>query len=408
MDLFEDHELKENINRIYTLSEIAEQMTAALREAFPESFWVKVEIAKMNIYPGTGHCYLDLIEKSEGKTKAQFRGVIWVNDFEYIARKFTNVVGSEIRGGITVLFLARLNFHPVYGFSLVISDIEPTFTLGELAKEKQTTIEKLKKEGLFEANKKLQVPLVPLRIAVISAETSKGFSDFITILRNWERKYAFQITLFPSLLQGDKAVESISNQLKAVGTQKESFDLVALIRGGGDEIGMTCFDSYMICGEIGRLPIPVITGIGHSTNETVAEMVASRNKITPTDVAYFILGLLDGFLEEIEFSGKRTFDLAKIRIRGERNNLDHLYKMLTVFKGQVIRNKLNILSGFETRLHDLNPKNILKRGYSITYREDGTIVKNAATVDPGEMIITELAMGNLKSKVETISENNIK
>jgi len=406
MDLFGDNEIKENISRIYTLSEIAEEITMALRETLPEAVWVKVEIAKMNVYPGTGHCYLDLVEKSEGKTKAQVRGVIWANDFEYVDRKFRNIAGSEIRGGITVLFLARLNFHPVYGFSLVISDIEPSFTLGELVRERLATIERLKNEGLLDANKKLPLPLAPLRIAVISAETSKGFADFITILQNSLRKYAFEITLFPALLQGDKAVESISTQLKACSSQKEKFDLITIIRGGGDEIGMTCFDSYTICREIGLCPIPVISGIGHSTNETVAEMVAAQNKITPTDVAYFILGLLDRFLEEVEFSGKRMFDLARRRIREERNNLDHLHKMITIFKDQAIRNKLRILTGFETRLIDLDPRNILKRGYSITYRENGSIIKEVGLLLPDEVIITELAKGKVKSKVESITENN--
>ncbi len=395
-------------NQIYTLSGLIGHLQAVMRFAFPGPVWIRSEIARMNIYPGSGHCYLDLVEKEAGKTKAQLRGIIWSGDLEPIAAKFRNIIKEELRAGISVLFLVRMNMNPVYGFSLVISDVEPSFTLGELARERLQTIATLKKEGLFDANRKIPVPRVPLRIGVISAETSKGFSDFITILKKHPRKYSLDVNLFPALLQGDKAVDSIIRQLKSIESSAERFDIVAIIRGGGDEIGMTCFDSYDMVREICLFPIPVLTGIGHSTNETVAEMVAAQNKITPTDVAYYILGLLDNSFDELEFISRRISDISGRRIRDERKNLELAERMLLMHKGMFFRQAMSTLDNFGIRLKNLDPKNVLKRGYSITRMEDGTVITDSSAVPSGKLIVTELFSGELKSRVESNEELKIK
>jgi len=268
--------------RIFSLSEFAFMVRDLFLEVFPSPVWIKAEIAKLNVYQQSGHCYLDLVEKQQNQTKAQFRAVIWANDFACVARKFSEVTREELQGGMNVLLLARPAFHPIYGLSLQVSDIEPSFTLGEMERQKQQSVRQLKAEGLFERNKLLPLPLLPLRLAVISAETSKGYADFLNIIENYPQHYRFIFRLFPALLQGDRAVESISQQLAAIFDRVDEFDFVLIIRGGGDEIGMTCFDNLMLARTVCLSPLPVITGIGHSTNETVVELVAGRNKITPT------------------------------------------------------------------------------------------------------------------------------
>jgi exodeoxyribonuclease VII large subunit len=428
MDLAEEPGLNFPAEDVLSLSDVLDRLMLIVNVSFPATLWVRTEIAKMNVYPATGHCYLDLVEKERGKVRAQARGIIWADSFEVVSEKFRQAVGEDLKGGLTVLFLARVNFHPVYGFSLVITDIEPEFTLGALAREKKLTIEKLKKEGIFDANRKVSLPLVPRRIAVISAETSKGYSDLLSIFRGYHRKYKLDIRLFPALLQGDRAVETIVAQLQYLETVKEQFDIVMIIRGGGDEIGMTCFDHYDLAREIALFPLPVVTGIGHSTNETVSEMVAAHNKITPTDVAYFILARLDSFLDELAALGRRAFELAGRRTREERQSLDHLFGMLAIHRAQFFRNSLSDLdhlqemmilhrsqffrnatsklNTIESRIRDLDPRNVLKRGYSITRDEKGKIIRNPTEVESGAIISTELFSGTILSKVESTNQHD--
>ena len=428
---------------IYSLSGLAEGLRFAIYHAFPDQVWVQAEIAKLNIYPRSGHVYLDLVEKEGSTTQAQMRGIIWANDYPAIRGKFETVTGEPFREGLKILFLARCNFHASYGFSLWISDVEPSFTLGELSRVKKLTIDWLHRDKLFDLNKQRPIPSLPLRIAVISAETSKGYLDFIQVIRQHNISYRFEITLFPALLQGDKAVESIREQLKMIGWTKDEgrrtrddenklptahcplptgFDLVAIIRGGGDEIGLTCFDSYDLARDICTFPLPVITGIGHSTNETVVEMVAALNRITPTEVAYDLLSRLDAAYEalaeaESELRTQVTWLLSErkeqltrhsenlrsitLTLAGrQRSDLDHQGKTIRLLVNHLFSSRKAMLSGLEGQVSHLDPKKILQRGYSMTYDQQGRILKDASGVNAGEKIQTELAKGTIKSTVD--------
>ncbi len=285
--------------QVYSLFDITESITRMFRKHYAMPFWIRAEISKLNLYPHSGHCYPDLVDRQQGKVRAQVRGIIWRDDLFEITRKFESVTRESFREGINIMFLAYVRFSSEYGLSLQITDIEPLFTLGELAREKLLTIERLKKEGLFNQNKLLEMPLLPARLAVISAETSKGYSDLKVTLENNVSGYRFHLTMFHALLQGNGAVESIRRQLLAIQAQKHLFDAVLIIRGGGDETGMSCYDNYALASLVAGFPIPVITGIGHSTNETVAEMVAAINKITPTAVAHYLIGRFDEFSHRI-------------------------------------------------------------------------------------------------------------
>lgn len=307
--------------KIFSLLEVTQSIQRTLAERYQSVFWVKAEMNKLNHYPHSGHCYPDLVEKKEGKVIAQLHSTLWKDDFIRINHSFLKVVKSPLKDGITMLFCARIIFDPVHGLSLRIMDIDPVFSLGELEREKQDTIEKLKREGIFDLNRSLQLPLLPKRIAVISVETSKGYVDFQKVISNNSWGYGFVYILFPSVLQGERAVESMLHQLKRIKKVCVHFDVVAIIRGGGGEVGLSCFNHYELSKEIARFPIPVITGIGHATNETVAEMIAFKNAITPTDLANYLLERFHAFAEPVELARLTIISKSENVIRDEHERI---------------------------------------------------------------------------------------
>lgn len=274
---------------VFSLSEIAEKIKQTLQYQYPSAFWIKAEMNKLNYYGKSGHCYPDLLEKRDGRLAAQIRALIWKEDYERINEQFLRVLKAPLKDGINILFSAKITFDTVYGLSLRILDIDPSWSLGELEREKMAAIARLRETGLFYRNKSLSLPLLPQRIAVISVETSKGYADFLTMLRDNPWGYRFFHWLFPSLLQGDKVAESIMTQLNLIARVKDHFDLVAIIRGGGGDVGLSGYNHFELAKSIACFPLPVMTGIGHATNETVAEMVAYKNGITPTELAGFLI-----------------------------------------------------------------------------------------------------------------------
>lgn len=308
--------------RVFALSEITESIKRMFEKHYALPYWIRAEVSKLNYYPQSGHCYPDLVERKDGKIKAQIRGIIWRDDLINITTKFEQVTREEFREGIDIMFLAYVRFSSEYGLSLQISDIEPLYTLGELAREKMETITRLKKEGDFHKNRNLLPPLLPKRLAVISAQTSKGYSDLIITLEANPWRFTFFTTLYHAVLQGDGAIDTIRKQLAAIGENQDQYDAVLIIRGGGDEIGMAAYDNYQLARDVACFPLPVITGIGHSTNETVVEMVAAVNKITPTDVAHYLIGRFKDFSDRIESAGIRIKLGANIIVDTSRGRFD--------------------------------------------------------------------------------------
>lgn len=457
--------------RMYSLLELSNSISSVIAKNYKNSYWIKAEIAKLNYYSKTGHCYPDLVEKENGKILAQMRAIIWSTDYKVINEKFLQVTKNPLDEGMTILLRGNLSFHSVYGFSLVIADIEPSFSLGEMAKEKMDTIQRLKKELMYDKNKTLSFPILPKRIAVVSVESSKGYSDFLNILSGNEKKYHFHLSLFPAILQGDKAVNSILAQLEKIRFRAKDFDAVAIIRGGGGDIGLNCYDHYALAKMIACFPLPLITGIGHSTNETVAEMVSHTNKITPTDVAYFLIRKFSDFDEAIhsiaflistaarEMLGQQKIGLTEntrifknasfsqlshhrlmidnlggriqresilfrrrseqllnqlsiglkykpeSRIKQEFFGLGNLQTRLLLSFKQNVKESHSELIGLEHRIRLLDPSNILKRGYSITYH-DGKIIRDVNSIRIGDEITTNFANGMLMSSVEKIQKNS--
>jgi exodeoxyribonuclease VII large subunit len=275
--------------QFFTLSQLSAKIKRSLVESFPTAVWIKADMLKLNFYPRSGHAFPDLVEKKQEEVVAKIRANIWADDLRRIRQRFLSVTGKNLGDGISILFKAEARYHELYGLSLRIVDIDPTYTLGEMALQKEKTLQTLKKEGLFDRNKKLVLPEFPNRLAVISIDTSRGYRDLIKILW-WEGVlFRTEITLFPAVLQGEKAITTISKRINEIAERKDEFDAILIIRGGGDEAGMDCYDHYALARAVALAPLPVISGIGHATNDTVTEMVSHSNKITPTDVAYFLL-----------------------------------------------------------------------------------------------------------------------
>jgi exodeoxyribonuclease VII large subunit len=304
--------------QVFTLFEVCRSIQNTIVKRYTSSFWVKAELHKLNHYSHSGHCYPELVEKKEGKTIAELRSIIWRDDFVRINNLFKKVLKEPLKDGITVLFCAKVSFDPKYGLTLVISDIDPSYSLGELEREKQLTIEKLKAAGIYDKNQKLVLPRLPKRIAIISVVTSKGYSDFLKIIESNQWNYQLFHMLFPALLQGEKAIESITQQLKRVAAVRQHFDAVAIIRGGGGDVGLSCYNDHKLASAIANFPIPVLTGIGHSTNETVSEMVAFKNAITPTELADFLLQKFNDFSAPVDKAKQLIIDKSR-RILTEQN-----------------------------------------------------------------------------------------
>lgn len=297
--------------QVFSLSEITESIARMFSKYYASPYWIRAEISKLNYYPASGHCFPDLVEKQEGRVKSQVRSIIWRDDLFRISQKFEEVTKEPLREGIAIMFQAYVKFTSEHGLSLNIIDIEPLYTLGEMARAKLATLMRLKQEEIFLQNKQVPLPLLIKRVAIISAETSKGYSDLMVTLNNNPEGYRFVTRIFHALLQGDAAVESIRRQLVKIREISDQFDAVLIIRGGGDEVGLACYDHYNLAREVALFPIPVITGIGHSTNETVVEMVACVNKITPTDVAHFMIAGFRSFDERLQVSALRLVEGAE-------------------------------------------------------------------------------------------------
>ncbi len=306
--------------KAYSLLDVAKSIDRALAPNYNKEFWVKAEINKLNHYPHSGHSYPELVEKQDQRVVAQMKAIIWKNDFNRINEKFLRMLKEPLRDGIKVLMLARISFNAVHGLSLIILDIDPSFTLGDLEREKQESIERLKKEGIYDRNKLLRMPLLPQRIAIISVETSKGYADFRRVIEGNPWGYKFFHMLFPSVLQGDKAVTGIISQLNQIRKVIHHFDVVAIIRGGGGDIGLSCYNNYSLSREIAGFPIPVISGIGHATNETVAELVSHYNAITPTKLAEMLLQKFHDFSVPVREGERIIIEQSRQLLLDEKNN----------------------------------------------------------------------------------------
>lgn len=428
----------------YSLSELTGEIHDVLKEAFPDTYWVRAETSDVHINSASGHCYLEFIEKDTQSNQiiAKARGTIWAKTFRMLKPYFEMETGQHFTSGLKVLVRVSIDFHEVYGFNLNVVDIDPSYTLGDLVRKRQEIIRQLQEEGVFTLNKELSLPALPQRIAVITSPTAAGYEDFINQLFYNKAGYPFYVKLFPALMQGEKTEESIIAALERIDSHRELFDAVVIIRGGGATSDLNSFDSYLLAANCAQFPLPIITGIGHERDDTIIDLVAHTRLKTPTAVAAFLINCMDQAAEQLNLlqqalctdtlsilqEKKQTLQRigtllpATVNNRIERNRsaLNLLAsKLPTITSGLLERNK-NQLELMHQRIHTAissrllkesrfielqeqfirmaSPDYILKRGYSLTLR-DGKILKSAKAVKSGDHLTTRFSDGEIESEV---------
>jgi len=367
-----------------SLSQLVTDIQITLQEKYIGNIWIVAEISELNINRN-GHCYLELIEKDtiSDKIIAKSRATIWAYTFRTIKPYFELVTGETLRAGLKVMLSVSVEFHEVYGFSLNVREINPEFTLGDMARKRAAIIERLDNEGILDMNKQLQMPLVPQRIAVISSDTAAGYGDFLNQLANNSNGYKFFMELFPAIMQGEKSAESIINAFNTIFERIDDFDIVVLIRGGGSKSDLSCFDDYELAYYITQFPLPVLTGIGHERDDTIADIVAHTKLKTPTAVAEFLISQIEDFDYRLDESqaylndllndifNKNEFYLEKLSHRlksGIGQLLLNKERFLAVAKADVINKTRQLLKNKETQLSTYN-KDIIHVSKGVVNRE---------------------------------------
>lgn len=437
-------------NRTLSLLELTRMVTALVQRPETQNVWVTAELSDVAVRGG--HCYMELLQKDDrGLQIAKARGVIWASSFPRIDAEFFAATGQRFSTGLKVMLRVSASFHSVYGFSLVVSAVNPDYTMGDLMRRRREILQRLKQEGILEMNRQLQWPAVPQRIAVISAPGAAGYGDFINQLYHNPSHLRFSTKLYPAVMQGATAPASIIAALEAVATDMDMWDGVVIIRGGGATSDLQAYEDYELAANVAQFPLPVAIGIGHERDITVLDWVANKRLKTPTAVAEWLVALGDDALGFLMTVGNRILQLTTSRLTGNKEQLAHAEGLLPIAARNAVeraqsrlRNAATTLSGIsgrrlqpqltrldmtlkaiadaasnrisrqrslldsrQTLLEALSPVATLKRGYSIT-RVNGHAVTSADSIRPGSIIETTLADGKVISTataVETSSGN---
>ncbi len=405
-----------------SLLELASIIKGAISEVSLD-YWITAEAASVNVHRGSRHCYIELVEKQNDAPVAQMRAVIWAKAFTGIDREFRRATGRTIEAGMKLLIRARPTFHELYGLSLNITEVDPAYTLGGIELLRKKIIEQLTAEGVVAKNRELEIPIVPQRIAVISSSTAAGYGDFMRRIDDNPEGYAFSVTLFPAMMQGEQAERSILDALAKCRKRAGQFDLLAIIRGGGSALELQCFDSYALAREVATFPLPVLTGIGHERDETVLDRVANMRMITPTATAEFIISRARDFEGSVDALAERLVKeirtiMAAEAARLERHSLGivgltraalasrghalslirHRFRSGTVqmlgrkearldrtldglvhLSQRLLTRHTERVGRLELKVSLMDPVSVLGRGYSITYL-NGSAVRDSAAV----------------------------
>ncbi|MBI5099552.1 MAG: exodeoxyribonuclease VII large subunit [Nitrospirae bacterium] len=404
------------MSQILSLYELNRLIRSVIESSLPDAFLVTAEIASCDV---KNHCYLTLVDKEEETIRAEIKAVIWASAFKKVSAEFRRATGIELGKGIKILFEAEVSFHERYGLKLNILNIDPSYTIGELAVRRKEILERLTKEGIKDKNKELEFPLVPQRIGIISSATAAGYEDLMTHLTNNSYGYKFTCKLYEATMQGDRAELSIVNALMQCTNDASQFDVIVIVRGGGGQTDLQCFDSYDIAKAIAYLPVPVISGIGHERDVTVVDEVSNMRAKTPTAVADLIITRVRNFEDMIDSlthnlvhgTHKLTSNIREkisnlagnLESSVRRDLLDNFHRLKIFIKGlkyssKLIKSGQERLMSKESNINHLNPVNVLKRGYSITYN-NGRAVKSISDAEVGDNLRTVLYKGELISKV---------
>ena len=406
----------------FSLSELNLQVRDAIRQHLPETYWLRAETSDVRRNQN-GHCYLEFVEKNVKNQVivARARGVIWANVFQMLSAYFEAETGQAFGSGLNVLARVSVDFHELYGYSLTVVDIDPTFTIGEMARNRQLVLKQLEEDGVLTLNKELPMPELPNRVAVISSPTAAGYEDFRDQLEKNPYGFAFHSKLFPAIMQGERAVGSIIAALEKIYTRRHLFDAVAIIRGGGATSELSSFDSYELATHCAQFPLPIISGIGHERDVTVLDAVAHTRAKTPTAVAEFLIARAAETVSRLIDLQEKLVKNADWRIKNEENRLSGLSKTMMHASNLFVREQLSEIQQFSVLLsHQIkrflqnethffaakeqyvrmvSPENILKRGYTLTLK-NGKIIQSVHKLTENDLIETVFADGQVFSRVE--------
>lgn len=380
-----------------TLSQLQGRISTALSEALPLPVWVCAEVADLKIN-GSGHCYIELIEKNEktGATEAQARATIWRSQVMSTIGRFEHETGQRLTKGMKILFKATVQHHAVYGMSLQIQQIDALHTIGDMERRRQQTIEQLQKEGVWEQNRSLPMPLVVQRVAVISSATAAGYQDFMKELGR--SAYRIETELFEATMQGERCDESIVAALYAVAERSEEFDAVAIIRGGGSTSDLECYNSYLLAFAVTQFPLPVLTGIGHDKDTSVTDMVAHTPLKTPTAVAAWIDSRATDFDGALEYCAISLRDICRQATHSAALRLEQFSADVRHLAERTLQSEKQRLEGIATVVANFAPERIFRLGYAIA-RKEGKALQSVESVNVGDTINISLANGEINAKV---------
>ena len=385
------------MSQSYSLAEFCSLIEGELHDRFASTYWVRAEIAQLT---EKGHCYLELVEKADnGLFAAKMRATCWSNSWQLIKAYFLQETGKTPEAGMQVLVEVSVSFHPVYGLSLNIQNIDPRFTLGDLARQRQLTLQRLEKEGVLEMNKSLPLPTVIRRIAVISAEGAAGYGDFCHQLVHNEYKLRFTTQLFPAVMQGEQAPRSIIAALNAIVAQEEDFDCVVIIRGGGASTDLTCFDDYSLAAHCAQFPLPILSGIGHTRDVSIVDIVVHLALKTPTAVAEMLISHNADELLKIEDLRRRIALVATRMVATRRQEIERMRMMLRYAIASTCQDQRNQLRLLEQTINLHSPEQIFRKGYSLTLC-NGKVVRTAAELRRGMTITSVFADSEIQSIVQ--------
>ncbi|SFD81888.1 exodeoxyribonuclease VII large subunit [Thermophagus xiamenensis] len=373
-----------------TLLQLNQIIKGIIDDAGLNSVWVKAEIGELRVNRN-GHCYLDLVEKNPENDSlvARSRGMIWAQNFRLLKAYFESSTGRPLTTGLKVLVKASVQFQEVYGLSLIITDIDPSYTMGDLAQKRREVVNRLIEEGVFEMNKELELPAVIQKIAIISSPTAAGYGDFIHQLENNPYGIKFYFHLFPALMQGEKAENSIVEALEKIFDHSSFFDAVVLIRGGGATIDLLCFDSYWVAYHIAQFPLPVITGIGHERDESVADMVAHTMLKTPTAVAAFLIERAAVFLQRVDEAAAQVADLAREKIQNEQQTIENLSKVYVPTVKTTLQRRRSNLEQMVAHLPVVVTKRLGSAAYQLKRFQEKMVVASKHKVNNSQQLLNQ-------------------
>ena len=426
-----------------TLFELNGLVRETLELSLNDEYWVQAEISELRV---NRHCYMELVQKEAhgNGIVAKARAQVWANRWAFLKPMFEHTTGQRLAAGMQVLVKVEVTFHELYGYSLNVTDIDPTYTLGDIARRRQEILHQLEQEGILNMNKELPLPRLLQRIAVISSASAAGYGDFCNQLLGNKRGLAFTTQLFQATMQGNEVESSVIAALNQIAQQMDDWDVVVIIRGGGATSDLQGFDSLLLAENVAQFPLPILTGIGHERDDTVIDLIAHTRVKTPTAAAEFLIHHQEEELDLLEEWAARVTDMtgriltnemtrlklvanklpllfsavkanenmriqrlatalagkSTLRIEQEKGRVDMLDRQLVLYAPVLLRNHQKRIELMESKLQSAHPDRILRLGFSIT-RIGGKAVKDASDVQEGDEIETTLAAGTIRSRVES-------